>query len=503
MNIGKKRNLGIDVLCCIGVMLLLNAQYLDEVGFAAGSAAWGDVLPALAWTLSMSGASVLASCIGYVLGTKELTSSHYLVFIRFLYIYIPCAAIALWMRVTMFNDILTDTDALMAVLTFSPTQTGGTVGMYFFLLLAAPLLNWFFRGLKYRPVRLVVIQLMAVLAGLQPILTIGGTPWLPRWVRLLYPAAAYLGGAYLCEYHKRCKRIPMAVILAVLACGTTTAVILTSGSNAVWVNDVASLPYLLIGLALLALCHSEENDLSPTHHFFMGAAAGSLIALLLGDLALDAALPAIDERFPKGAPRLAFGLVAVPVVFVLCAVIGLILQLPLFRLRMYLHPEMLEMEYENEKPRRRRHADVIMPERTHTAASKRRKSHDSRHSISVPVSDPEMKLHLTQPGMEKPQGVIETHLPDLPEVPPDYPEPDLPAEGDEGDVKVYVPKHAAAPGEHSSFSAASRAIEEAAEAAERHGPMTVDQILLETRKRRTRADTVNDLLRSLESEDGE
>ena len=499
MNIGKKRNLGIDILCCIGVMLLLCVQYLDAVGFSAAGAAWSDFVPTLAWELGMSGTAVLAGCIGYILGTKELTSSHYLVFIRFLYIYIPCAAIALWMRVTMFNDILTDTDAIMAMLSFSSTQTSRTLGMYFVLLLAAPLLNWVFRGLRYRPVRLVVILLMVVFAGLQPMLQSGGKPMLPVWVRYLHPAAAFLAGAYICEYRRRCNRAALGAVLGLLVCGAA-ALILTAGSGAAWVNDAASLPYLLTGLVLLALCQSEEDSLSPTHHFFMGAAGGSLIALLLGDLVIDAALPAIDERFPKGAIRLGFGLVTVPVVFILCAVIGLILQLPLFRLRMYLHPEMLEMAYETEKPRRRRHADVVVPERTHTAASQRKKSHASRHSISVPVSDPEMELHLTQPGMEKPQGVIETHLPDLPAVPPDYPEPDPPAEDD---VKVYVPKHAAAPGEHSSFSAASRAIEEAAEAAERHGPMTVDQILLETRRHRTRADTVNDLLRSLESEDDE
>ena len=169
MNIRKKRNLGIDILCCIGVMLLLCVQYMDAVGFTAQRIAWGSMLPVTVWCLGLSGSSVLAGCMGYVMGTKKWKLRHFKPFLRLTYIYLLCGVLSLWMRVFLFNDILNAEDVVHTFLFFTPTQTGGTVGMYFALILAAPLLNAIFQALEHRYAKLVLVLVEVELAPPLPL----------------------------------------------------------------------------------------------------------------------------------------------------------------------------------------------------------------------------------------------------------------------------------------------------------------------------------------------
>ena len=125
----KKRNLGIDILCCIGVMLLLGLQYMDAVGFpmepVTGQSATGVFIR---W-FCLSGASVLCAGTGYVLSTKRFTAGYFRILIRLVYVYLVCSFLALAIRVALLGDLLTTAEAFQAVISFSATQTSRFAGM--------------------------------------------------------------------------------------------------------------------------------------------------------------------------------------------------------------------------------------------------------------------------------------------------------------------------------------------------------------------------------------
>lgn len=507
----QKRNLGIDILCCIGVMLLLGLQYMDAIGFLAepvtGRSATGI---AIRW-FCLSGAAVLCAGTGYVLSTKRFTAGYFRILIRLVYVYLVCSFLALAIRVVLLGDLLSTAEAFQAIVNFSATQTSRFAGMYFALLIAAPYLNAAFHGLRSRRAQMSLLVLLLLTAGLQPMLCFDDVYMLPEWCKGLFPAAAYIGGAYIRKYTKQRRLFFCILALAAIVTAETAIVLFASLPQGVLycpqLDSMASLPSLLIGLLLLTLLHSDKNGDSSVHTFFAGAAGGSIAALLLGDLIIDAAMPAIDERFPAIEAKLIAGFAVIPVLFILCCVMGLVLQVPLYGVRSLLHSDEAEEDEEDEEetpqpPRRSRKHEITIPGQ-HIQPGKKRA--DNRHTISVPFSVPEMTVSLTQPGQEPPQGVYESHLPgQMTELP--VPEEDEPEE-DEG-VRVYVPKHAAAPEPEEDEvkvykprhevprvnstvpRKTSSAITAAAEAAARREQMTVDDILRENARRRPQRDTM-------------
>lgn len=473
MNFETKRNLGIDILCCVGVLMLLGLQYMDAVGFSAlPMDSWTAAFPIAVRWFCLSGAALLSAGTGYILCAKKWTTGYFRILIRLVYIYLVCSALGIAMRVYLFDDFLSAEELVQTFFRFSATETTRFAGMYFALLIGAPYLNACFHGLKSKKAQLSLLLLLLLMSGLQPMLYIRDFYVLPEWCKGLFPVAAYIGGAFIRKHMKKVNFVPMLlVLLVVLALETVlvTAVSVPVGFlNCTWLDSMASVPSVCIALMLLLLFHSRKSGLSSAHLFFAGAAAGALISLLLGDLMIDAALPAVIERTSDPVQQLHYGWFVVPVVFILGCVAGLVLQSPLLIINSYLHSKDGEDEYDDEedpRPRRRKSSpEVVVPQRTHTKPAQKKRS-DTRHTISVPVSVPEITVHLTQPSSDKPAGVHETLLPELPEEDEDVPvyrgkhfaEPaqeeaevkvytpptrSLPQPPDR-DTKVYVPRHAA------------------------------------------------------------
>ena len=88
--------------------------------------------------------------------------------------------------------------------------------------------------------------------------------------------------------------------------------------------------FLLIALLILSLFESKKRGDSGVHSFFAGASGGALCALILGDTMIDFLMPSIIENFPDMKNLLFVGFLAVPVIFILCCTIGLLLQIPVF-----------------------------------------------------------------------------------------------------------------------------------------------------------------------------
>ena len=417
MSTEKSRNLGIDILCCFGVMLLLGLQYIKNIGyFAEPIISWAAAAPIAGRWLCLSGAMVLSAGTGYILGGKKFSMGYFRIFIRLVYVYIVCGLCAIGLRLTFLHEELSLEDIVQSFLQFTTTETGKFAGMYFGILLAAPFINAALYGLPNRQARFFFLCLTAAFGTLQPILLINGIYLLPEWCKGLFPVAAYIGGAYLKRYMKRRHVLPLLLILFVtLAVETVlvTTLSLPSGTlSCPWLDSMATLPCLGIALCLLGLFHSKKDGKGSVHRFFAGAAGGALAALLLGDPLLSLLMPSLLERFPDIEMRFWGGCIVIPLLFTLCCVMGLILQLPLLGIRSFFENAEVE-EDEEERPEKKRHkdrSDVSMPERVHTRPSTSAGS--SRHSIRVAVSEPKSKVRLTQPAEELPPGQYASELPE-------------------------------------------------------------------------------------------
>lgn len=452
MAAGKARNLGIDILCCLGVMLLLCLQYIDAIGyFEEPVASWSYAAP-IAWRMfCLSGAAVLSAGTGYILSSKKYTAGYFKIFIRLLYVYVVCSLVAILMRLTLLQEEMTFPEILQAFLRFKTTDTSSFAGMYFGILLAAPFLNAAIQGLPNRNARLLFLCLTTAFGTLQPILYIEGIYLLPEWCLGLFPVAAYVAGAYLKRYLKK-RHIPVFLLAMLMLIAAETAIVTWTSLPeqklfCPWLDSLATFPAFGIALCLLGLFHSKKNGKSSVHRFFAGAAGGALAALLLGDPLIDIAMAAVTERFPDPDIRYWVGLAIVPVLFILCCVLGLMLQLPLLGIRSLLRSAEAETEEdEEEKPKKkRRKGEVSMPERVHTKPGPRLTASDDRHSIKVPVTEPETELTMTQPTAELPPGLKEVELPPEPAPAPEpepepAPEPELPPEPPK---PAYKPKHGA------------------------------------------------------------
>ena len=162
MNFVNKRNLGIDILCCVGVLMLLALQYMEAAGFRTMPfTSWSTALPVMIRWFCLSGAALLSAGTGYILCAKKWSTGYFKILIRLVYIYLVCSALGLVMRVFLFNDFIDGTDILRTIFSFSATETSRFAGMYFALLIAAPYLNACFHGLKSRRAQFSLLAMLS------------------------------------------------------------------------------------------------------------------------------------------------------------------------------------------------------------------------------------------------------------------------------------------------------------------------------------------------------
>ena len=166
---------------------------------------------------------------------------------------------------------------------------------------------------------------------------------------MLSPLAGFVGGAFVRRYAKNHSRFFYFFWLLVLCAAQTAAVVYICTDRGILYypqfDSMASLPSLLTALLTLSLFHSRHRKDSFLTRFFSLASGGALCALILGETLMDFLLPSIEERFPGKLLTAGFG--AVPVIFILCGVTGMFLQIPVFIFRAVFSDD---DEYEDDEP---------------------------------------------------------------------------------------------------------------------------------------------------------
>ncbi len=347
----KSRNLGVDILCCLGVMFLLGLRFFDAVGLAQIPVdSYAAALPIAARWLCLSGSMLLAACIGFVLSGRKFSVSYYKIFLRLIYIYLICSGCTLAIRHFVLDETLTVSQMLQSVFNFTTSGSAPYIGMYFGLLFVAPFINAAFHSLQSRKARQAFLVMTAAVSTLQPMLQFGEISIIPEFCKYLAPIAAYIGGAYIRRYSKRKDILSLVIFLIALCLAQTVVVLSVSMTNGTitcpWLDSTATLPCLCIALSLLGIFRSRKNGSGSAHRFFGGAAGGVLAALLLGDPLMQSFMPILEDRFPILSMRLWAGLVIVPILFVIFTVLGLILQAPFLLIRRAIRGS--DAEYEDE-----------------------------------------------------------------------------------------------------------------------------------------------------------
>lgn len=487
----KSRNLGIDILCCLGVMLLLGLSFFKAIGVTEIPVdSYMAALPIAARWFCLSGAMLLAACTGFIMSTRKFSASYFKIFGRLIYIYLICSVCTIAIRYFLLQEEMTILEMVQSLFDFTSSETARFAGMYFGLLLAAPFINAAFHDLKTRRARMGFLVIAALVSTLQPTLQFAGIHVIPEWCKALFPLAAYIGGAYIRRYSKRRDIFSLIIFLIALCVAQTVIVLSVSMANGMiycpWLDSMASLPCLCIAMSLVGIFRSKRDGIGVGHRFFGGAAGGALAALLLGDPLLQCLMPVLEDTFYEQSVRLWAGYGLIPVLFILCAAIGLILQTPFLLIRQSVRSRSMEEsdvqeasefeetedaeeteqpaeepeesaepedseeseapaesvetedaeeEYEEEEVDEAEEAAAYEEDRTDedayedaedvpavqmsAGAMPRRISQpvpeasetSSRHTITVPVSQPEMQVRLTQPPTEKPIGVHEVAMP--------------------------------------------------------------------------------------------
>ncbi len=357
MSEGKKQGkyLCADFLAVIGAVMLLGLEYLKAAGLMEMPVT-KDLTGLIAgrW-FCLSGAMLLSACTGYVLSTKKLSGHSVTSLLRLLYIYVVSSLIALLVKRVILDEYVTKEELLDKLCSFMATDTAKFAGMYVLLLLFAPFLSAAFHDLKTYNARLAFLAVTAGVSTLQPMLIISGKYLLPEWCKYFAPFAGFIGGAFVRRYAKSLSR-GAYLLLLLLLCGLQTAAVMYICTQRGILyypqfDSMAALPTLMTALLTLSLFHSEKRGDTAAHRFFYNASGGVIAALILGDTMIDFSLPSLVEYFPEEKSLLWAGLIAVPIIFILCCAAGIFLQIPVFLVRALFGEE--AYEYIDEEPEKK------------------------------------------------------------------------------------------------------------------------------------------------------
>ena len=439
MSEGKKQGkyLCADFLAVIGAMLLLGLEYLKSAGLMEMPVT-KDLTGLIAgrW-FCLSGAMLLSACTGYVLSTKKLSWHSVTSLLRLLYIYVVSSLIALLVKRVIFDEYVTKEELWDMLCSFTATDTGKFAGMYVLLLLFAPFLSAAFHDLKTYNARLAFLAVTAGVSTLQPMLIISGKYLLPEWCKYFAPFAGFIGGAFVRRYAKSLSR-GAYLLLLLLLCGLQTAAVMyiCTQRGVLYYpqfDSMAALPTLMTALLTLSLFHSEKRGDTAAHRFFYNASGGAIAALILGDTMIDFSLPSLAEYFPEQKGLLSAGMIAVPIIFILCCAAGIFLQIPVLLIRALFGEDAYEYVYEEaeEKPAQKK-------------ANKPKPLRKLEPIEDTPTSD---TMHLPPPMAEEPATA---HIPIIAEEPPTMhipaePEPELIPEPEPEPEPAPIPEPAPMP----------------------------------------------------------
>ena len=316
MKTAKERNLNLDLIRCVALLMVPIMHSLDHTGL------YDQQLYGAANQSMIAVKTLFTTCIplyvmlsGFVNNRKALSARYYLGLIRILGVYLICGIACLAFEQCSGIAHRSPAEMVSALVNFSCCDYAWYIMMYFGLFLMIPFLNMAYHGLTTRKQKLVLVATFLALSVLPSLLNLYFQLYSLWWTRL-YPLCYYFTGAYLSEYMPKAK--PGKWAAALLAFLAAYSVFFyfhhdANGAALIGVYQDTFPVYILSVLLFVTLFHLS-----------LGTVPGPVAALLrkVSDLTLPAYLltwitdsliyPRLMAAVPAGPARYPWLLLTVP-----------------------------------------------------------------------------------------------------------------------------------------------------------------------------------------------
>ena len=316
MKTAKERNLNLDLIRCVALLMVPIMHSLDHTGL------YDQQLYGAANQSMIAVKTLFTTCIplyvmlsGFLNNRKALSARYYLGLIRILGVYLICGIACLAFEQCSGIAHRSPAEMVSALVNFSCCDYAWYIMMYFGLFLMIPFLNMAYHGLTTRKQKLVLVATFLALSVLPSLLNLYFQLYSLWWTRL-YPLCYYFTGAYLSEYMPKAK--PGKWAAALLAFLAAYSVFFyfhhdANGAALIGVYQDTFPVYILSVLLFVTLFHLP-----------LGTVPGPVAALLrkVSDLTLPAYLltwitdsliyPRLMAAVPAGPARYPWLLLTVP-----------------------------------------------------------------------------------------------------------------------------------------------------------------------------------------------
>ena len=316
MKTAKERNLNLDLIRCVALLMVPIMHSLDHTGL------YDQQLYGAANQSMIAVKTLFTTCIplyvmlsGFLNNRKALSARYYLGLIRILGVYLICGIACLAFEQCSGIAHRSPAEMVSALVNFSCCDYAWYIMMYFGLFLMIPFLNMAYHGLTTRKQKLVLVATFLALSVLPSLLNLYFQLY-SLWCTRLYPLCYYFTGAYLSEYMPKAK--PGKWAAALLAFLAAYSVFFyfhhdANGAALIGVYQDTFPVYILSVLLFVTLFHLP-----------LGTVPGPVAALLrkVSDLTLPAYLltwitdsliyPRLMAAVPAGPARYPWLLLTVP-----------------------------------------------------------------------------------------------------------------------------------------------------------------------------------------------
>ena len=205
MNAIKERNLNLDLIRCVALLMVPIMHSLDHTGL------YDQQLYGAANQFMIAVKTLFTTCIplyvmlsGFLNNKKALSARYYLGLIRILGVYLICGVACLAFEQCSGIAHRSPAEMVSALVNFSCSDYAWYIMMYFGLFLMIPFLNMAYHGLKTQRQKQVLVVTFLALSVLPSLLNLYFQLYSLWWARL-YPLCYYFTGAYLSEYMPKAK----------------------------------------------------------------------------------------------------------------------------------------------------------------------------------------------------------------------------------------------------------------------------------------------------------
>lgn len=205
MKTAKERNLNLDLIRCVALLMVPIMHSLDHTGL------YDQQLYGAANQSMIAVKTLFTTCIplyvmlsGFLNSRKSLSARYYLGLIRILGVYLICGIACLAFEQCSGIAHRSPAEMVSALVNFSCSDYAWYIMMYFGLFLMIPFLNMAYHGLKTQKQKLVLVVTFFALSILPSLLNLYFQLYSLWWTRF-YPLCYYFTGAYLSEYMPKAR----------------------------------------------------------------------------------------------------------------------------------------------------------------------------------------------------------------------------------------------------------------------------------------------------------